>query len=99
MFKLFCGASLGGSPPSSFGDVNALRTDLRHDLDHGKPGKVRSKRRKSGAIFFKYAGQGGTAETLEPSRFVFVQANLLAAVETDLRGIVHSVALVAPPKF
>ena len=81
------GQRLGADWPSSFVDVNTLRTELRHDLDHGEPGKVRAKRRNSGRTFAKYAGSG-TPETLEPSRFVLVRANLLTGIEADLRAII-----------
>jgi len=73
--------------PDSFTDVNNLRTELRHDVDHGEPAKVRSKRRKIGGTFVKYAGSG-TAETLEPARFVLVQGNLMAGLEADLKAII-----------
>jgi Protein of unknown function DUF262 len=73
--------------PDSFTDVNTLRTEVRHDVDHGEAAKVRSKRRKIGKTFAKYAGSG-TPETLEPSRFVLVQANLMTALEADLKVIV-----------
>lgn len=73
--------------PDSFTDVNTLRTEVRHDVDHGDAGKVRSKRRKIGKTFDKYAGSG-TPETLEPSRFVLVHANLMTALEADLKAII-----------
>ena len=39
---------LDGQNVPAFSDVNDLRTDLRHDVDHGKEGKPRAKRRKVG---------------------------------------------------
>ena len=72
--------------PKSFADVNELRTDIRHDLDHGKPGKVRAKRRKIGKVFATYAG-GGTPETMEPTRLPLVQSNILTAIEGDLQAL------------
>ena len=86
LFRESVGQRLGDWP-SSFMDVNTLRTELRHDLDHGEPGNVRAKRRKAGRTFTSYAGTTGTPETLDPSGFVLVQANLLAAVEADLKTI------------
>ena len=38
------GSRLDGRMPPSFEDVNTLRTDLQHDVDHGR--KRRSKPRK-----------------------------------------------------
>jgi hypothetical protein len=72
--------------PVSFVHVNDLRTERRHDVDHGDPAKVRAKRRKSGKTFGLYAGSG-TPDTVEPVRFPLVQSNLLGAIEGDLRTI------------
>jgi hypothetical protein len=77
--------------PSSFADVNDLRTELRHDVDHGKDKKVRAKRRKLATTFTKYAG-AATPSTLSPERYPLVQMNLLSAVATDLQGILVSFA-------
>ncbi len=66
--------------------VNDLRTDLRHDVDHGDARKVRAKRRKAGTTFALYAG-GGTPETVEPVKFSLIQSNILGALEGDLRGL------------
>ncbi len=69
--------------PISFVDVNVLRTERQHDVDHGDAGKVRGKRKKAGTTFAKYAG-ATTPELLDDARFVMVQAKLLSAVSTDL---------------
>ena len=87
LFRESVGSRLGANWPQSFADVNVLRTYLRHDVDHGDKSKVRAKRRGISRTFIKYAGTG-TPETLDPTRFVLVQANLLAGVEADLRAIV-----------
>ena len=87
LFRESPGQRLGPAWPASFTDVNTLRTELRHDVDHGEAGKVRSKRKKIGTTFAKYAGSG-TAETLEPSRFILVQANLMTAIEGDLKATI-----------
>ena len=75
--------------PQSFVDVNTLRTDLQHDVDHGEAGRVRIKRKKAGSTFERYSGVA-SPETLESSRFVLVQANLLAAIELDLNNLAIS---------
>jgi hypothetical protein len=80
------GHRLDANKPASFRDVNILRTDLRHDVDHGEASKARSKRKKAGEVFRKYAGHG-TPETLSPERFAVVQVNLLTAIESELRGL------------
>ncbi len=80
------GSRLENNWPASFGDINELRTDLRHDIDHGSAGKVRSKRRKVGKVFGKYAG-AGTPDTIDPTKFPLVQSNILGAIEGDLRTL------------
>jgi len=86
LFRESVGSRLQDGWPSSFADVNDLRTDLRHDVDHGEAAKVRSKRRKLGAAFKRYAGSA-SPETMEPLRMPLVQASLLNAIEVDLRGL------------
>lgn len=80
------GTRLDGRVPSSFVDVNLLRTGLEHDVDHGKAQKIKAKRKKIGEIFQKYAGSPSPAG-LAPERFVIVQANILAALKHDLRQL------------
>ncbi|MBI4996329.1 MAG: DUF262 domain-containing protein [Rhodocyclales bacterium] len=86
VFRESIGQRLGESLPQSFVDVNALRTDLKHDVDHGEARKVKAKRKKLGTTFANYSGVG-TPEVLEPTRFVLVHANLLAALELDLTNL------------
>ena len=80
------GSRLDGRMPPSFEDVNTLRTDLQHDVDHGKKTKVKAKKMKIGQVFKKYAGVPSPAG-LAPGLFVFVQANLLSALMRDLQQI------------
>lgn len=86
LFRESVGTRLGGTWPLSFNHINDLRTDLRHDVDHGDAAKVRAKRRRAGATFKLYAG-GGTPDTIEPVKFPLIQSNLLGAIEGDLRGL------------
>jgi hypothetical protein len=78
------GDRLSDSRPVSFTDVNTLRTEIRHDTDHGKATKVRSKKKKAGATFAKYAGES-SPEGLAPERFAVVQLNVLKAIRRDLK--------------
>lgn len=73
--------------PNSYKDVNALRTDLEHDLDHGKHKKVAAKRKKMSAVFSKYAS-AATPSTLAPEHFVVMQSNLLSAIDADTRALI-----------
>lgn len=80
------GDRLGDAVPQSFIDVNTLRTDLQHDVDHGKPTNVKAKKKKIGATFQKLGGDS-SPESLDPSRFILIQANLLTALEHDLSNL------------
>ena len=82
------GTRIGGKWPAAFVHVNDLRTDLRHDVDHGDAAKVRAKRRKAGSTFAHYAGRG-TPDTIDPVKFALIQSNILGAIEGDLRGLLQ----------
>ncbi|HUV64231.1 MAG TPA: DUF262 domain-containing protein [Sedimentisphaerales bacterium] len=86
LFRESVGTRLDGKWPDSLADVNTLRTAERHDVDHGKQRKVRTKRRQFGTVFRKYAGET-TPDTLAPEKFALVQTNLLQAVESDVRAL------------
>lgn len=86
LFRESVGQRLGTSPPQAFVDVNNLRTDLQHDVDHGDSSKIRAKRKKIGDTFQKYSGVK-TPQLLDAERFVLVQANLLSALELDLTNM------------
>jgi hypothetical protein len=87
LFRESVGTRLGGTWPTSFVHIKDLRTDLRHDVDHGDEAKIRSKRRKAGTTFKLYGGLG-TPDTIEPTKFPLVQSNILGAIEGDLRALV-----------
>jgi hypothetical protein len=80
------GDRLGDAVPQSFIDVNTLRTDLQHDVDHGKATNVKAKKKKIGATFQKLGGDT-SPESLDPARFILIQANLLTALEHDLSNL------------
>jgi hypothetical protein len=86
LFRESCGQRLSANLPQSFIEVNTLRTELQHDVDHGEEKKIRAKKIKAGAVFEKYAGVK-SPDLLESSRFVLVQANLLSAIELDLTNL------------
>lgn len=87
LFRESVGQRLDGKWPASFADVNTLRTDLQHDVDHGEAKKVRAKRKKIGTTFEHYSG-AKSPQVLDEARFVLVQANLLSAIELDLKNMV-----------
>lgn len=84
------GQRLDDAWPESFSDVNALRTALRHDLDHGSSSKVSRKRRDTANAFEKYAGTG-TPDTVGPNVLRALQANLLSAVRDDMKPLLDKV--------
>lgn len=83
IFRESIGQRLADQLPTSFLDINTLRTDLQHDVDHGDAGKVRAKRKKIGSVFEKYSGVH-SPDVLDPLRFVLVQVNILSAIDLDL---------------
>lgn len=85
-FRESVGQRLGDSVPVSFADVNILRTELQHDTDHGEKTKIKAKKTQAGSGFKKYSGES-SPDVLDPSRFVLVQANLLSALELDLKNL------------
>lgn len=88
IFREGPGSRLDGfSGLTSFSDINDLRTELRHDVDHGKTSKVSAKRRKLGATFHRYSGSF-TPVALAPERFAPVQAKILSSLELDLYGLI-----------
>jgi hypothetical protein len=97
LFREGPGNRLDGNLPVSFVHVNELRTDLRHDVDHGDSSKVRSKRRKSGTTFSLYAGDA-TPDSIEPAKFPLFQVNILAAIERDLRALLPKQPTTTAPQ-
>ena len=86
VFREGAGTRLRGGWPSSFADVNTLRTAEQHDVNHGKKSEAKSKRLKLGECFKKYAGVS-TPATLAPEKFILAQGKLLGEIEKDLRNL------------
>jgi hypothetical protein len=86
IFRESIGQRLVDQLPSSFVDINTLRTDLQHDVDHGDQGKIRKKRKNIGLVFEKYSG-AYSPDVLDPLRFVLVQVNILSAIDLDLTNL------------
>lgn len=80
------GNRLEDKKPNSFVDVNTLRTELQHDVDHGEQSRVKAKRTKAGNTFEKYSGSASPL-TLAPEKFLVIQANLLGSLEADLKSL------------
>jgi Protein of unknown function DUF262 len=69
--------------PTSFSDINILRTEEEHDVDHGDASKVKKKKLDAGIAFAKYSGMN-TPVACGPDRFPLFQRNLLDAICVDL---------------
>ena len=67
-------------------DVKFLRSDLRHDLDHGPRAEVAKKVGRSAGIFEKYSGKK-TPEECGPDEFSGVQLRVLKALVAFLRDL------------
>jgi hypothetical protein len=72
--------------PQSFVDINSLRTELEHDIDHGRAKDVVKKKQKHGAVFQKYAGSTSPS-VASPARFPLAQLGLLKVVDADLQAL------------
>jgi hypothetical protein len=72
--------------PQAFSDIRDLRTELRHDIDHGKSRKVVAKRKKLAEVFRRYSGETNPG-TMAPHKFPLVHAALLTEVEKGLRAV------------
>jgi hypothetical protein len=86
IFRESIGQRLGNSLQTGFVDVNVLRTDLQHDTDHGDKTAIKAKKTQAGSVFQKYSGES-SPDVLDPTRFILVQANLLSALELDLKNL------------
>lgn len=72
--------------PESFKDVNTLRTEEEHDVDHGKTSSVKTKKLKYGTVFKKYSGITSPA-IAAPAQFPLLQLALLRAIRSDMQAL------------
>ena len=72
--------------PDSFKDVNTLRTEEEHDLDHGKASNLKSKKLKHGEVFKKYSGLTSPV-IAAPAQFPLLQLALLRAIRSDMKAL------------
>jgi hypothetical protein len=80
------GERLKGKEPPSFKDVNIARTDLQHDIDHGKAKKISHKKKVAADTFKKYSTYP-TPSTAPPDAFSLFHVAILFALERDLRSL------------
>ena len=82
------GSRLNENPPP-FEDIKLLRTDLRHDLDHGGSRQVAKKRKSIGIVFSKYAGSP-SPQTVALERLPAIQGKILKTVLSALEDLKDS---------
>ena len=75
--------------PGSFKDANTLRTELQHDVDHGKSSAIAKKKMAHGDTFKKYSGVTSPV-VAAPSQFPLLQLGLLKALQNDLADLLAS---------
>jgi len=66
-------------------DIVLLRTDLRHDVDHGKQSKIRAKEKRIANTVTKYSGKSSIL-TLGKEDFLALQLNILAELKNYLEN-------------
>ena len=96
LFHEGIGQRLEGKRPESFKDVNLLRTELRHDTDHGTTSKVKTKKKNIAETFKKY-NNSSSPQTLAPEQFPIVQAKLLVNIRSDLENIISTLTADSTP--
>ncbi|MCK4605885.1 MAG: DUF262 domain-containing protein [candidate division Zixibacteria bacterium] len=84
------GNRLEGGKPQSFKDVNSLRTSERHDVDHGKDAKVKTKKKTIGGVCKKYSGVA-SPDQLGPEQFARMQMKLYVELSKDLQHLLSKI--------
>lgn len=75
------------APPPDFAmDVKSLRTEVRHDVDHGDEVEIRKKRLRAAVAFEKYSGKK-TPEECGPEEFLSTQIRMLQALLSCLHSL------------
>jgi hypothetical protein len=70
-------------------NLKDLRTMLKHDVDHGKAGRVAKQRKQLASVFQSYSGVP-SPDAVDPSLFALVQLDILGALSTDLNHLAES---------
>jgi len=77
------GARLGSTLPDVVRDIVALRTVLRHDMDHGKKSKIRAKEKRLTKTVMKYSGKS-SIQLLGKEDFLALQLGILDGLKNYL---------------
>jgi hypothetical protein len=74
---------------SIFFDIKHLRTDLYHDVEHGKTSDVRKKKQIISNIYYKYTSKK-TLNSLKVTEHRMIQAKMLIKINSELVSILES---------
>ncbi len=77
------GSRLSPTLPDIVKDIITLRTDLRHDVDHGKKSKIRAKEKRLADTVTKYSGKS-SVQLLGKEDFLALQLGILDALKNYL---------------
>lgn len=80
------GERLGSPLPNIIRDIKMLRTDLRHDIDHGKKSKIKAKEKQMSSIVKKYSGKPNI-QLLGKEDFIALQLNLFDELKNYLSDL------------
>lgn len=76
---------------SVFLDIKHLRTDLFHDIEHGKPKEIKKKKNVITKIYKKYTGKK-SVEEIKDDIFVDFQIKLLKNINKELDSIKSTIS-------
>ena len=77
---------MGSTLPDIVSDITTLRTDLRHDVDHGKQSKIRTKEKRLADTVTKYSGKSST-QLLGKEDFLALQLGILDGLKSYLETL------------
>ncbi len=80
------GSRLGSPLPVIVDDIKTLRTDLRHDIDHGKRSKIKAKEKEIAETVKKYTGKL-SIQLLGEEDFIVLQLGLLDGLKNYLETL------------
>jgi hypothetical protein len=80
------GSRFGSALPDVVRDVVMLRTDLRHDVDHGKQSKIRAKEKRLAEVILKYSGKR-SIQLLGKEDFLALHLGILDGLKNQLDSL------------
>jgi hypothetical protein len=80
------GVRLGSALPDTVRDIITLRTDLRHDVDHGRQSKIKTKEKRLSETVKRYTGKL-SVQLLGEEDFMVLQLGLLDGLKNYLETL------------